>query len=307
MMPDRLGRRGFLGLGAAALVSACALGRAPLAGTSAPAPSGSAPVGGVGDALAALERRLGGRVGVCAYRVGGGDRLERRADERFAFCSTFKWALAAAVLGRVDRGEMALDELVAFGNEDLQSWAPFTRAHLAEGRLPVEALARAAVTVSDNTATNLLLARLGGPAALTRFFREIGDTVTRLDRDEPSLNTNRAGDARDTTSPRAMAGALERVLTGEVLSLRSRETLTRWLVETETGRARLRAGLPPGWRAGDKTGTGKRGACNDVAILWPPSGAPWVVAAYLSDSRAALGRLEAAHAEIGRQIAASAR
>jgi len=303
MRSDRLGRRGFLGLGAAALVTACGRGRA--AGTSAAAPSSSAPAGGVGDALAALEQRLGGRVGVCAYRVGGGGRLERRADERFAFCSTFKWALAAAVLARVDRGELRLDEPVPFGKAELESYAPVARAHLTEGQLSIETLARAAVTVSDNTATNLLLARLGGPAGLTRFFRELGDTVTRLDRDEPSLNTNRPGDARDTTSPRAMAGSLERVLTGDVLSPPSRETLTRWLVETETGRARLRAELPPGWRAGDKTGTGKRGACNDVAILWPPSGAPWVVAAYLSDGRAKLGRLEAAHAEIGSLVSAS--
>ncbi len=305
MRLDRLGRRGFLGLGAVALASGCARGGAPAAVTSAPAPSGSAPVGGVGDALVALEQRLGGRVGVCAYRVGGGGRLERRADERFAFCSTFKWALAAAVLRRVDRGELTLDEPVLFGKADLESYAPVARAHVVEGRLSIEALARAAVTVSDNTATNLLLARLGGPAALTRFFRELGDTVTRLDRDEPSLNTNLPGDARDTTSPRAMAGSLERVLTGDVLSPPSRETLTQWLVETETGRARLRAELPPGWRAGDKTGTGKRGACNDVAILWPPSGAPWVVAAYLSDSRAKLSRLEAAHAEIGRLVTVS--
>ncbi len=306
MRLDRLGRRGFLGLGVVALASACGRGRAPAAVACAATPSGSAPASGAGEALAALERRLGGRVGVCAYRVGGGGRLERRADERFAFCSTFKWALAAAVLARVDRGELVLDELVPFGKADLQSYAPVARAHVVEGRLSVEALARAAVTVSDNTATNLLLAKLGGPAALTRFFRELGDTVTRLDRDEPSLNTNRPGDARDTTSPRAMAGSLERVLTGDVLSPLSRETLTRWLVETETGRARLRAELPPGWRAGDKTGTGKRGACNDVAILWPPSGAPWVVAAYLSESRAKLARLEAAHAEIGRLVAPSA-
>lgn len=253
--------------------------------------------------LAAIEARVGGRVGLFALDTGTGRQLAHRPDERFAMCSTFKWALAAAVLARVDRAELSLDERVPYGSNDLLEHAPVTREHVAEGALTVERLARAAVTVSDNTAANLLLALVGGPAGLTLFARQLGDTVTRLDRDEPTLNANEPGDPRDTTSPRAMVGLMQEILCGEVLSPAGRERLLDWLRACETGKERLRAGMPQGWTVGDKTGSGARGAVNDVAIAWPPARAPILVAAYMSDGEAALATLAAAHADLGRVVA----
>lgn len=256
------------------------------------------------DPIAPIEARLGGRVGVFALDADDRALLSHRPDERFALCSTFKWALAAAVLARVDRGEIALAERVAYAERDLLEYAPVTRPNAASGFMTLGALAEAAVTVSDNTAANLLLERVGGPAGLTRFFREHGDPVTRLDRNEPTLNGNLPGDPRDTTSPRAMVGLMRRLLTGSALSRESRERLLGWMVASPTGRDRLRAGLPASFVAGDKTGTGMNGAVNDVAILWPPAGAPVLVAAYLSGGRGGLAAASAAHAEIGRRVAA---
>ncbi len=251
----------------------------------------------------AIERDVGGRVGVFALDTGSGRTLAHRADERFAMCSTFKWVLAAAVLGRVDRGELTLDQRVPFGAADLLEHAPITSARVAEGAMTIEALARAAVVVSDNPAANLLLARIDGPAGLTRFARERGDEVTRLDRVELALNENAPGDPRDTTSPRAMVTLMRAVLCGDALSPASRELLIGWLRACETGKARLRAGLPASWTAGDKTGTGTRGAVNDVAIAWPPGRAPVLVAAYLSDGTSDVAALSRAHADIGRLVA----
>lgn len=252
-----------------------------------------------------FEARVGGRVGVFAFQPSSGKTLAHRADERFAMCSTFKWALAGAVLLEIDAQRLSLAEPLPFGEADLLEYAPVTRAQVAQGRLTVEALLQASVSVSDNTAANLLLAKIGGPPAVTRFFRQLGDTVSRLDRNEPLLNMNTAGDEQDTTSPRAMGHALHVALTSSVLSTESRARLERWLVEATTGFGRLRAGLPESWKAGDKTGTGNRGACHDVAVLWPPSAAPWFVAAYLSDSDTPLETLNAVHGDIARLIVAS--
>jgi len=283
-----LTRRSWL---TAIALAACAPARPPL-----PPPDEET------DPFAALESSVGGRVGVFAVDTGSGRALAHRADERFAMCSTFKWALAAAVLERVERGELRLDETLSFGSKDLLEYAPITRQHVAEGHMTVEALAEAIVTVSDNTAANLLLAKVGGPAGVTAFFRKLGDTVTRLDRDEPMLNMNDPGDAKDTTSPRAMVRSMQAVLLGDRLSPGSRTLLTGWMIDCKTGRDRLRAGLPAVWTVGDKTGTGNRGAANDVAVAWPPAREPIVVAAYLSDSKATPDRLKAAHAEIGRIV-----
>jgi beta-lactamase class A len=254
--------------------------------------------------LAEIESRVGGRVGVFAVDTGSGRTLARREDERFAMCSTFKWALAAAVLGMVDRGALSLGERVPYGEGDLLEHAPVAREHVAEGSMTIEALAHAAVTVSDNTAANLLLAKVDGPAGLTRFFRRLGDSTTRLDRNEPALNSNDAGDPRDTTTPQAMAGLMRAALCGDALSRASRERLLGWMQACETGGDRLRAGLPPGWWVGDKTGTGLRGALNDLAVAVPPGRAPILVAAYLSDSLASGDELEAAHVAIARLVSA---
>lgn len=255
------------------------------------------------SSFAEIEEAIGGRVGVMAFDSGDGFKTGHRADERFAMCSTFKWILAAFVLAQVDEDAMSLNEPISYGPGDLLDYAPVTKEHLASGSLTVNALCRAIVTVSDNSAANLLLDRTGGPAELTAFLRRCGDTVTRLDRNEPTLNTNIPGDHRDTTTPRAMAETMRRILLGDVLSLGSRELLTTWLKQATTGLQRLRAGLPADWTAGDKTGTGINGAANDIAIAWPPNRAPVLIASYLSDSDASPKALDVAHADIAAAIA----
>lgn len=266
--------------------------------------AGSVFARGSGEApFADIEEALGGRVGVTAIDSADGFRVNHRADERFAMCSTFKWTLAAFVLAEADRERVSLDEHIRYGSEDLLEYAPVARAHLETGSLTVEQLSRAIVTVSDNTAANLLLHRVGGPARLTAFLRQCGDSVTRLDRNEPGLNSNIPGDPRDTTTPRAMANTMSKILTGDVLAPAARDRLIGWLKATTTGLKRLRAGLPADWTAGDKTGTGVNGAANDVAIAWPPNRPPILIAAYLSDSSASPTALDAAHAAIASDIA----
>lgn len=80
--------------------------------------------------------------------------------------------------------------------------------------------------------------------------------------------------------------------------------LIGWMVESPTGRERLRAGMPADWRVGDKTGTwnGEHNATNDVAIAWPPNRAPIIIAAYLSANTVDAAARNAAHAEIARII-----
>lgn len=253
--------------------------------------------------LAGIEARVGGRLGVYSLDTGSGRTLSHRAGERFAMCSTFKWVLAAAVLARADHAGWAMDDVIPYSERDLLAYAPVTRGHVAEGGLPLESLLRAAVTISDNTAANLLLETIGGPEAWTRFVRSLGDRVSRLDRYEPELNSNVNGDPRDTTSPRAMVGLMRRVLCGDALPTGHRDRLLGWMRDCKTGRNRLRAGLPPDWDAGDKSGTGAHGAANDVAIAWPPGRAPVLIACYLSNGDGDASKQAAAHAGVGRMVA----
>lgn len=246
-----------------------------------------------------IEGTVGGRVGVYALDTATGRSLVHRADERFAMCSTFKWVLAAALLARVEQGELKLEDQVSYSASDLVAHAPVTTLHVEQGRLSIEELIAAAVVVSDNTAANLLLSKIGGPAGLTQFVRALGDEVTRLDRTEIALNTNAPGDVRDTTSPRAMVKLMNDLLLGDALSGMSQDRLLNLLREVQTGKHRLRAGVPAQFDSGDKTGTGGRGAVNDVAIIIPKGRKPWLVAAYLSDSTADLTVLEGAHAALG--------
>jgi beta-lactamase class A len=253
--------------------------------------------------LAAIRKRIGGRLGVHALDTGSGRRIAFDDESRYAMASTFKVLLAAAVLEQIDRGTVDPEHAVAFGQADMLPHAPVTSQHLARGWMSVRELCAAAVETSDNPAANLLLRLIEGPAGFTRFVRRLGDRHTRLDRLELALNSNLPGDPRDTTTPRAMADSLERVLVGSTLTDASRAQLIRWLRSATTGLDRLRAGLPAAWQAGDKTGTGGNGAVNDVAIAWPPQRPPILITAYLSESTLPGAALSEVHAEIGRLIA----
>lgn len=255
------------------------------------------------QAMTALEAGLGGQAGLSALDMGSSRTLSWRGGERFAMCSSFKWVLAAAIQKEVEQGRLKSGQIIRYSAKALLAHSPRTEALLKEGGMTVDDLCAAVVEVSDNGGANLLLERVGGPKGLTRFLRETGDTVTRLDRNEPSLNSNRPGDPRDTTTPDAMVGTMKRILTGDVLQPVSRDKLLDWLRKSETGAKRLRAGLPAGWSVGDKTGTGTRGATVDNAIAWPPGRAPILIAAYLSGSAKPIEALEAGHAEMGRLVA----
>jgi beta-lactamase class A len=252
--------------------------------------------------IARIEQALGGRLGVAVLDTGGGRRLEYHAGDRFPICSTFKFLAAAAVLQKVDKKELQLDRKISYGPADLLEWAPITKQHVQEGSMILHALCAAAIEYSDNTAGNLLLQTIGGPPGLTEFVRSLADSVTRLDRNEPTLNTAIKGDERDTTSPASMLTDLKTLLLGDTLSAASRQQLEVWLVKNTTGDKRLRAGLPATWQVGDKTGTGENGARGDIAIVRPPNRAPILVAVYTAESAAPNEKINEAFAAIGRVV-----
>lgn len=249
-------------------------------------------------ALEGIERRIGGRLGVALVDDTGALLRSYRGDERFAMCSTFKLALSAAVLDRVETGDMALDDRIGFGEDDLLNYAPVAREFADRGYMTVAEAAEAISTLSDNTAANLLLEAIGGPEAMTEFFRRHGDTVSRLDRREPELNENAPGDERDTTSPSAMAGLTGRLMFEDALEEAGREQLAAWAVANRTGDNRIRAGIPEGWTVGDKTGSCGT-AYNDIGIVWPPSGRAFVLTVYVDRPTAAAAEVDAAIAEVG--------
>lgn len=259
--------------------------------------------------LSEIEVASGGRLGVSIVDTTSGLHAGLRSDERFPMCSTFKLLVAGAVLARTDRGDEDLQRRVVFSQSDVVSNSPATSRHTREltgnAGMSVAELCKAAITLSDNTAANLLLATFGGPAGLTAFARGLGDGITRLDRIEPTLNEGTPGDLRDTTTPNAMLGNLRELLLGERLSPASRAQLLAWLAANETGGARIRAKLPKDWGVGDKTGTGDHGTANDVAILWPPGRGPILVTVYLTETDGDATRSNAAIAEAGALVVAS--
>ena len=255
--------------------------------------------------LADIEQRLNVRLGVAALDTANGAWIRHRADERFAMCSTFKWILVALALQRIEAGDLKLDRRISYSSSDLLEYAPVARANVARGWLSIEELCAASVQVSDNTAANLLLDVVGGPSGVTQFVRSVGDSVTRLDRREPELNENLAGDTRDTTTPAAMVKTARTLLLGKTLSQPSRDRLTGWMITSTRSLDRLRAGLPADWRVGTKAGTGPNGALNDVAIAWPPHHAPILVASYITDGNIGSDARSAGQAEVARVIAAA--
>jgi beta-lactamase class A len=254
------------------------------------------------DAIKQLETKSGGRLGVSVLDTQTGTSLHHRGDERFPMCSTFKVLASAAILKRVGDKLDGLDRRIRIEQSDIVENSPITREHVGTEGMSLRELCEAAITRSDNTAGNLLLRNIGGPAGLTAFARELGDDVTRLDRIETELNEAKPNDPRDTTTPNAMAENYRRLVLGNVLPSAGREQLSNWMIGNKTGDSRLRAGLPQGWRVGDKTGTGGHGTNNDVAVVWPPQRPPLIIAVYLTGASLEMSGQNEVIATVGREV-----
>jgi beta-lactamase class A len=259
--------------------------------------------------LATIEEASGGRLGVVVFDAHGIQRVSYRPGERFPMCSTFKLLAVADVLARVDAGILNLDRRVHYTKADLLEYAPEAKQNVARGWMTIRDMCAAAISLSDNTAANSLLKAVGGPAGVTRYLRSIGDRFTRLDRVEPFLNSGLPGDPRDTTTPEAMGFDAYRMLVRDLLSRSSRALLVGWMRRSTTGLDLLRAGFPKSWECGDKTGMGGQHTAsgdsntrNDVAIVWPPGHAPFIVSAYLTGVKVAAAQRDAALAEVARAI-----
>jgi len=273
-------RTGLVALGAAlaVLVAGCSSPDDTAAPTSSPSESTPSPtmtVAAYDAEFAALEAEFGSRIGVYAIDTGGGGEIAYRADERFAYASTFKALAAAAVLQQSDPAD--LERVVTYSSDELITHSPVTELNVESG-MTLGALAEAAVRVSDNTAGNLLLEELEGPAGFTERLAAIGDDVTQAVRWEAGLNDGVPGDPRDTTSPRAFATDLREFVVGDALSAEKRELLVDWMSGNATGDTLIRAGVPSDWVVADKSGSGGYGVRNNIAVVWPPDRDPIVLA-----------------------------
>ena len=265
-------------LAAGALVAGCSSPDATVPPTATPAASTPGPTLAVAPSdadFAALESTFDARLGVYAIDTGSGSEIAYRADERFAYASTFKALAAAAVLQQNDLAD--LDRVVGYSSADLITYSPVTELHVDDG-MTLGAVVEAAVRFSDNTAGNLMLDELDGPAGFTAALAAVGDDVTRAVRWEAGLNDGVPGDPRDTTSPRAFATDLREFALGDALPAEKQSVLIDWMTGNATGANLIRAGVPADWVVADKSGSGGYGVRNNIAVVWPPDAAPIVIA-----------------------------
>ncbi|MCM2603361.1 class A beta-lactamase [Rossellomorea marisflavi] len=227
------------------------------------------------ETFATIESDYDARVGVYAIDTGSDETIDYRSEERFAFASTYK-ALAAALVLKQNTME-ELEEVITYTEDDLVSYSPITEKHVDTGMTLAE-LSEAAVRTSDNTAGNLLFEELGGPEQFQQSLREIGDDVTQSDRYETALNEFTPGNTRDTSTPAALATSLQGFAVGDLLTDDKRERLLDWMQGNATGDTLIRAGAPEGWTVADKSGAGRYGTRNDIAVVWPPDREPIILA-----------------------------
>lgn len=238
-----------------------------------------APASSIARQLQKLEQQSGGRLGVAVLDTANGNLTGWRLDERFPMCSTSKVMAVAALLKRSEQQPQLIAKTLPVTRENLVNYNPVTERHLGQ-TMTLAQLSAATLQYSDNAAMNMILNELGGPAAVTAFARQIGDTAFRLDRTEPTLNSALPGDPRDTTTPRAQALSLQKLVLTDGLAASQRQQLVSWMKGNTTGDASIRAGLPAGWKTGDKTGSGDYGTTNDIAVVWPVSGASLLITTY---------------------------
>lgn len=288
--------------------------------------------------IQSIVSRAGGTVGVGLLHLPSDETVFVRGRERFPMFSVYKLPISMALLKRVDDGQATLDQAVTLGPSDMRpSVSTAVSDRVRDGRvtLTVRELIEAAVSASDNTASDAVLGLAGGPQAVTSYVRSLGITDLRVDRAEIQMAADLSGvtlpdpatwtlgrleallqvpppqkraaarrylheDERDTTTPEAAVALLRRVQARDALAAPTAAFVVAAMEKTTTGDRRIRGLLPPGTTVADKTGSGPR-TTNDIGIVTLPGGAGHVaIAVFVRDSPRDDAQRERTIAEIAR-------
>lgn len=248
-----------------------------------------------------IESQLGARIGVSIYDVTDNKLWNYNGDTRFPLMSTFKTLACAKLLDDVEKGLQSFSTSTVITKSSLVKWSPVTKKYIGE-KFTLKQACSAAMIMSDNTATNIVLTGIKGPKALTQFMRSIGDNVTQLDRVEPYLNEALDGDKRDTTTPNAMVKSLDTLLFGDALSQASKDQLKQWMIDNKVTGSLLRSVLPENWSIADRSGAGGYGSRGITAVVWPDKRSPLIISIYLTQTDASFAQRNKAIANIGKEI-----
>jgi len=248
-----------------------------------------------------IEDQLGARIGVSIYDLKNNHRWSYKGDTRFPLMSTFKTLACAKLLYDVENGNQSIDSTVVINEDSIVTWSPVTEKRIGE-KISLKDSCAATLSMSDNTAANIILSSIQGPKALTQFMRSIGDEITRLDRFEPDLNQALDGDLRDTTTPNAITKSLNTLLFGDVLNQEAKDQLKKWMKSNKVADSLLRSVLPKDWSIADRSGAGGYGSRGITAIVWSDLRAPLIISIYLSQTEASFALRNKAIAEIGNEI-----
>ncbi len=253
------------------------------------------------DKIKEQEQLLGSRIGVSVFDVSANNLWDHNGDIRFPLMSTFKVLACAKLLSDAEKGLQSLESTTVISAASLIEWSPITKNKIGE-KITLKQACEAAMTMSDNTASNIILAGIDGPKGLTQFMRSIGDNITRLDRIEPELNEALDGDNRDTSTPNAMVKSLHTLLFGDVLSQRAKSQLKKWMIDNKITGDLFRSVLPNGWLIADRSGSGGFGSRALIAVVWSETRSPLIISIYLTQTKATLPERNKAIAEIGKEI-----
>lgn len=249
-----------------------------------------------------IEKRLDARVGVSLYDVATKKELwSYKGSSRFPLMSTFKTLACAKLLYDVQKKRRSLDFSVFIRSTSLLPWSPVTKNYVGK-KFSLKQACQAMMVMSDNTAANIVLKKIGGPKNLTKFMRLIDDNVTRLDRFEPELGEAIKGDVRDTTTPNAMAKSLYVLFFSNLLSSSSKRQLKRWMMDNKVSDNLFRLALPKGWKIADRSGAGGYGSRGITAIVWSKTKTPMIICVYMTQTKAPLAQRDKAIMEIGKEI-----